>query len=1168
MAMVALTESHFGRGTALSFQSQMGFSLVTSGGFKLSRRLGNPPQQRRCILKISKVNIISTLPTNSVILAEYGHAGVIRRRNALRPKLLKTLQKPKIIIETNDNSKVDAENSEPILGDKSKGEIGDSEAIVNGVEAITDENLKLSIAGPEPNINGIRNMSDDYLEVFNKVESLSFGNTEVAIMSSEFSANAIPAEFSPDGNEEIHIGSSECNMDETKIMTNPDPESVTGNNIGQNSAIESQNMGMEIDNSRFIAQARKMWDSWKSLHAQYQKDLRVWGLGQTPIFQVYESGNGELKVSVNEDEIRNRCVAQPFLTYRPDEAKISNSHAKIAQAKQLAKDIEAGVVKPHRNSTLFEFINTEKNNLEKWGVFGSFFSQASSVIDHSSPLLKTSKIGLAVLISSVLVWGAWKYIFSDGPVGDEEIYKEKQKIANSKTLDAKNAGGISALNSQNKRAVSTEAKVRNTALVMNTSNRKSPVDKTEFDKKIQEIQAMARKARMIEQQSSEDFSEQQDGDYASNSKTMGRNADGISGKEDSPSTLNMMITEAHDYRDPDKSKLNTQGNNAKLKITKEVNNHLQSTFLFRQAGLKKFSHGTVGNGSSHFREDQNSDTTLKETGKPELETLQYGQSSTEKAAENERKESVDGRGVKKGLSEKKGFGANKSSLKSSQRIKPRVIKSVNEAREVIAHRRDKHGDKSRDTSNPYDKKYSSAESVDTIKGTGTTEEEISSNVRVERASNEKLKLTFRETENESEEKVAITNDLEYVSPKHLETAQDKAMMDSGNKKGTGLETRPETDLQDGNNALAQEAEELEWMRDEILRKIVLKVLENEKAGREPMHGLVSEEERLFFRGMERKFEREGESVKIWIKERVENLMNGKGGSGVDDTPKSSTTAGKNSDKTGRSILSDKNSNGKMFTAENMGFDIEANKNFMAERTPVLASSSITSKDSSSTARDATYRSVKSLDRAVSEEKAGDALLFPEIKLGNYEINKAKIIKEHEMDDRKTTASKGNECQQELRNHFWWMDLPYVLCIGLYRNNKGEVLRGLYSLEMVPGIELAGKPGPYHTIAFQDHADARNFCYILQSHYEELGDASVHVIPLSSKEFYDEAMSTAFRVTVIKKGELRLHIGQAIEELESRIIKIGSAIYSEKNIGNQPPDSDSFDGFGNRAFSPS
>jgi len=119
-------------------------------------------------------------------------------------------------------------------------------------------------------------------------------------------------------------------------------------------------MGVEIDNSRFIAQAGKMWDSWKSWHVQYQKDIRVWGVGQTPIFLVYESANGELKVLVNEDDIHNRFSAQPFLAYRPNEATISFSHTKIAQANQLAKDIKAGVVKPHRNSILFEFVNTEK----------------------------------------------------------------------------------------------------------------------------------------------------------------------------------------------------------------------------------------------------------------------------------------------------------------------------------------------------------------------------------------------------------------------------------------------------------------------------------------------------------------------------------------------------------------------------------------------------------------------------------------------------------------------------------------------------------------------------------------------------------------------------------------------------------------------------------------
>lgn len=69
----------------------------------------------------------------------------------------------------------------------------------------------------------------------------------------------------------------------------------------------------------------------------------------------------------------------------------------------------------------------------------------------------------------------------------------------------------------------------------------------------------------------------------------------------------------------------------------------------------------------------------------------------------------------------------------------------------------------------------------------------------------------------------------------------------------------------------EEKEELKWMRDDVLREIVFKVQANEQAGRDPFEGLNSEDETRFFKGLERKFEREGDVVKRWIEERVENL---------------------------------------------------------------------------------------------------------------------------------------------------------------------------------------------------------------------------------------------------------------------------------------------------------
>ena len=85
----------------------------------------------------------------------------------------------------------------------------------------------------------------------------------------------------------------------------------------------------------------------------------------------------------------------------------------------------------------------------------------------------------------------------------------------------------------------------------------------------------------------------------------------------------------------------------------------------------------------------------------------------------------------------------------------------------------------------------------------------------------------------------------------------------------------------GEVPLEEQGEEA-WMRDEVLRAIVFKVRDNEEAGRESFHGLDSKAEQLFFKGLEQKYEREGEAVKDWIQERVENLDYGMDRVGVDD----------------------------------------------------------------------------------------------------------------------------------------------------------------------------------------------------------------------------------------------------------------------------------------------
>lgn len=62
------------------------------------------------------------------------------------------------------------------------------------------------------------------------------------------------------------------------------------------------------------------------------------------------------------------------------------------------------------------------------------------------------------------------------------------------------------------------------------------------------------------------------------------------------------------------------------------------------------------------------------------------------------------------------------------------------------------------------------------------------------------------------------------------------------------------------------------------------------------------------------------------------------------------------------------------------------------------------------------------------------------------------------------------------------------------NLKGE--GGLYNLKITSNesdpIDL-----PY-AVAFEDHVDANNFCYLLESFFEDLGDFSADIVPLSIK----------------------------------------------------------------------
>ncbi|KAL0376448.1 UNVERIFIED_CONTAM: hypothetical protein Scaly_0762400 [Sesamum calycinum] len=114
--------------------------------------------------------------------------------------------------------------------------------------------------------------------------------------------------------------------------------------------------------------------------------------------------------------------------------------------------------------------------------------------------------------------------------------------------------------------------------------------------------------------------------------------------------------------------------------------------------------------------------------------------------------------------------------------------------------------------------------------------------------------------------------------------------------------------------------------------------------------------------------------------------------------------------------------------------------------------------------------------------------------------------------------------------FWWSKLPYVLAILMQRGQDGEGGEGLYTLKNISSAEDRIS----HVVAFEDHADANNFCYLLQSFFEDLDDFKADVVPLSMEELNEAIKSNTMKVIVVKKGQLKLYAGQPLADAETAL----------------------------------
>eukprot|EP00250_Pteridium_aquilinum_P019494 c24453_g1_i2 orf=240-3263(+) len=202
-----------------------------------------------------------------------------------------------------------------------------------------------------------------------------------------------------------------------------------------------------------------------------------------------------------------------------------------------------------------------------------------------------------------------------------------------------------------------------------------------------------------------------------------------------------------------------------------------------------------------------------------------------------------------------------------------------------------------------------------------------------------------------------------------------------------------------------------------------------------------------------------------------------------------------------------------------------------------------------------------LDSWVTEEEVEEAARLAErLEEGDedairehYEKAQKKIKEEKEKFGLETVLEKYKEYQPKLEDELWWLDLRCVLCLMVVvSNEEGE---GLYSLDMTIDYEGMSNQVARHVIAFEDRKDASNFCRLL-----ELRSGSrfqfAEVCPFSPKRLFEVSKEEGFRVTVLRMGQIQIHVDQSLEEAEDKILEIGRSVYWDKVYRDRSIDIDS------------
>lgn len=655
----------------------------------------------------------------------------------------------------------------------------------------------------------------------------------------------------------------------------------------------SGHAGGDVSDSIVETKAKRLGESvlWNRLENwvdQYKKDIEFWGIGSGPIFTVFQDSNGNVKwVSINEEEILSRSQVE-----RVDSDDPSGLNNKISAAKMIAREMESGKNVLPRNSSVAKFVIQGDGE-------SSFLKAAQGLSLNFRPQVftKFSRAGGIVLCSFLLLFSLKKmFAFKKEDVEYTELEKEmmRRKIKFRKEKEVMENGRVEIIQVREEppnvsfetprldkqelmRTIAKEkSKASATKLLLGESTGTMNANVADLSNKIQEIREMARDAREIEaREDALSFS-----DVNNLSSVNGKLPNHISEHTDEGacSSSDVLRPEKHVFQNVESGLLKS------VAPVETSDLHVSSTL---SVGVPHNGNGTALNVKDckisfgimdATQSDTNRDTQeLKadsEQKKPKI--IRTVKEAREYLSEKRRKQKPDekipcrtGLAAAPGLPNDNGLEnvTNKEAYSKDVLLKSSFPFRPPDSSSFIS---DNFHSARSDKSSISVKDGHSKSSVE--------EHLVGGSQKLHKSLNREGNGSVTETLPHGETKSWIEenfDEVEAVVKKIGVGFRDNFMVarEKGDQNFDADSTLAQLQYENDND------EELEWMKDDNLKEIVFKVRENELANRDPFYSMNPEDKLTFFNGLEKKVERENEKLlKLheWLHSNIENLDYGAG----------------------------------------------------------------------------------------------------------------------------------------------------------------------------------------------------------------------------------------------------------------------------------------------------